>query len=133
LHLFFRGAPGKIAFIAPSSVGPDGGGLYYFELTRSGQDGGGTQLVVSWSLYQPGEPQAVDAAAHRGERVLLNNVTAFTLRYFGLRNDDSDGPSWADNWDRDDVMPDLVEISSAVAGQGEASRIIVELRLRATE
>lgn len=126
LRIAFRGAADSISFIAPTALGPEGGGLYRFEIGTSDASEGGRKLMLRWALYQP-----PPAGSNFSERVLLSDVSDFSLRYFG-RSTSGEPPAWASQWSRLDAFPDLIEIRAVTQNRGATNRAlaVVELRLR---
>lgn len=124
----FRGAPHHLMFVAPSSSGPTGGGLYRFELeverTRAGDE-----LVLGQSpVTAPASVAATDTP-----RVLLDGAAGLRFRYFGQSADDGDR-RWHDAWPQSDRLPELVELSQSPDGVASATppfrTLVVALRLR---
>jgi len=126
LHVAFRGFADRLSFIAPASSGPAGGGLYRFELTAPPNPNGGQSLALDWFLYQP-----VAAVGQPERRVLIRNIEDFSLRFLGRLKPD-DQPVWVSEWNRSDVLPDLVEVRFLTRLRQWTSPVVilVELRLR---
>ncbi len=122
----FQGTKNAIRFIAPSSVGGDGGGLYRFEISAESRAEGGQSLVLSSVLYQPLEPSGV-----ADRRVLIPEFENFSLRYLG-RTKPNGEPTWVADWSRNDVLPNLVEVRFVTRHRSwvKPSVLQVELRLR---
>ena len=126
LHVAFRGFADKMSFIASTSSGPAGGGIYRFELEALPNPNGGQALVLNWFLYQP-----VDPLGQPEQTVLIRDVEGFGLRYLGRLKPD-DPPLWVTEWSRNDVLPDLVEVRFITRHRQWVTPvvIVVELRLR---
>lgn len=105
-HVAFDGRPNAITFVAPSIDGPPGAGLFIFELATSAGTGAQDILLLRWWPYQPAFEDSRPAPV--GERILLRDVTGFSLRYFG-RAAAGVGRGWAERWQRASLLPELVE------------------------
>lgn len=122
-RLDFLGAPDRVAFIAPVSAGPAGGGVYRFELTLTEDHA----LVLRQSLYRPD-----GAYGPSVQHVASVSVAALTFRYFGAPQLEQP-PQWRTQWTRQDALPDLIEISVTTDEPvPQAHRSVVELRMRPT-
>lgn len=100
--LAVEGSDGEIAFTAPWMTALAYPGLYRFTL---GHDEGA--LVLSW---QPdGEAETGTTEDRTGARVLLDDVSALRLRYYGWP-EDGDTPEWLDAWADAQTPPLLVGI-----------------------
>lgn len=131
LTVTFRGRPDNVSFVAPSALGPAGGGLYRFELRANAEVDGARALALRWSLYRPSTAEA-DASPPTQERILVANIAGLGLRYFGRPKPDAE-PAWFDEWTRTDLLPDLVELRvAAPPGPRAPSPLVlrVELKLR---
>jgi prepilin-type N-terminal cleavage/methylation domain-containing protein len=133
LRIYFDGGPESVSFVAPSAVGPLGGGLYQFELKSRNLTDDTTGLVLNWSLY-PSEAKDSSKPESAGERILLENISSFHLSYFGLRKD-APQPDWGDSWQRPDILPDLIEIliNSNSPASPKQFRLLVDLKLKPSQ
>ena len=122
----FVGEPGRIVFVAPSVDGPMGAGLFLFDLTTRASEGASSALVLKWSIYRPAP--ASDQRPQTEERVLVNEVGVFNLRYYGRQKPDGDR-GWSGAWNSVTALPELVEFQlSANATTGANRRpVVVEL------
>lgn len=124
----FRGEPRRVAFIAPASSGPTGGGLYRFALhVESASAGDALILSQSQVAASPG------ATAPDAPRVLLEAAGGLRFRYFGQPLDIADR-RWHDIWPQSDRLPELVELSQSpedvASARSRFRTLIVALRLR---
>ena len=123
LRIDFEGAPDHLAFVAPSSLGPAGGGVYRFVL--SADEGRGLALRQTLYRQASGDKPPLPAMTH----VAPAKIRALSLRYFGEAVA-GEAASWQAQWPRRDALPDLVEIRFG-AGRGEPDqRVVVALRLK---
>jgi prepilin-type N-terminal cleavage/methylation domain-containing protein len=118
LRLMFEGSSSRLLFVAPMAAGSGKGGLYTFEVTAS--QGGGLAL----RLYDTG-----DRTEQGEQRQLISADAKYVFRYFGGSADGSD-PSWKDNWDEPDRLPDLVEIVQQGASADDSDRVAARVALR---
>jgi hypothetical protein len=101
-----------VTFVAPSIDGPPGTGLFMFELIASGPTAGQTSVLLRWRPYRP-TLEGNGSSEGGGERVVLEGVTTFGLRYFG-RQAATGVRGWADVWPRSNAMPELLELRIVV-------------------
>jgi general secretion pathway protein J len=106
--VLFEGTVGRVMFVAPSIEGPPGTGLFVFDLSSTASTGGLTAVVLRWRPYRPALGNDDDAAI-TGERVVLEDVASFGLRYFG-RTVANGERGWSGSWPRSNVLPELVEL-----------------------
>jgi general secretion pathway protein J len=101
----FVGDPDTLAFV--SSFVPQGqyGGLWRYELALAAGETRSGSLVLSQKLLRLG--LSADAAPLR--TVVLNEVDALRLRYFGAADKDS-APQWHDSWHDPRRLPRLVAV-----------------------
>ena len=130
-RLAFSGGPSEINFVAIAPSGPNGGGLYRFGVTtQPGATPGSSALVLRMTPFrQPGLERASPASEH----VLMSGIGSLQLRYFGIPTDGGEAV-WTDIWQREDRLPDLVELL-AVSNTNSARTLgplRVELKLRST-
>ncbi len=126
-EIAFSGLPDQMTFIAPSSSGPAGGGLYRFTVKAVLADRPGTSdLVVVMQPFRPNETNTVGSdTGHR----LLSGVSELRFRYFGSQVA-GDAPVWSDGWIRTDQLPDLVELPASTGPVGAHVPIRIAMKLR---
>lgn len=129
LQIFFRGQPDSVSFVSASPVGPSGGGLYRFELKAKAAENDEPAIVLGWSLYQA-IPDDANSPPPAGERMLIADIDGLSFRYFG-RHKENAQPEWGDDWTRNDMLPDLVEVRAVSRTSGASFIRVVELKLRA--
>ena len=121
----FAGRRDSLMFVSPAPDGPGGAGIYRFEISRPVSGGRGS-ILMRQSLFAPegmrGTPD---------DRPLLTGVANFGFRYFGARQA-SEAPSWHGEWSRNDVLPDLIELSVVLEGRNAPAfqPLVVAPRLR---
>ncbi len=142
LQIVFRGEAGLLAFVAPATLGPDGG-LYRFELKAvkessvdtptelrtSADNGNGLSLQLSWNEFRPSRRDKTPI--DRRDKRIMSGISEFSLRYYGLVNPQSE-PEWINAWTSNERLPELIEIRTAVinASQSIVTTVRVPLRLR---
>lgn len=148
-RIVFRGSPRSLTFVATSSGGPAGTGLFAYDLAVRSDGAGRESLWLAWRPYRPlasaladtGADTGVDAGAEAAsssragestvaDRVLVPDLADFGLRYFGLQNG---ARQWSDGWQRTDALPELVELSLSARSPAPAAPplpLVIELRLR---
>jgi general secretion pathway protein J len=106
----FLGEPNKLGFV--SSFVPQGqyGGLWRYEiaLDASGSTARASALVLIQQLVRP----ASAAASPSLRTVVLKEVRALSLRYFGAEDKDT-APQWQDAWRHPYRLPRLVSVDVA--------------------
>lgn len=108
VQLLFEGHRDRIKFLSASRAGPNGGGLYNFEVfldRQAGQDN--NALSLRQKLYQPVAPSASVLSA--AERKVPGNIAEIQFRYFG-QLDAASEETWSDTWIEQTKLPKLVEI-----------------------
>ncbi len=133
-RIAFRGAAQTLAFVAAARDGPSGAGLFAYELSLRGDDGQDA-LWLSWRrLPPPASPSssASTPADWREEaaagRVLVRDVSAFSLRYFGSENGVR---QWSEAWSRADILPEVIELRLATRAERTPAPLVhIVLRLR---
>jgi general secretion pathway protein J len=127
LRVEFTGEARYLAFVAPATAGPAGGGVYRFDLRRQEGIGRYRPLVLRQSLYRttprPAADEAVPNVTHRSPFRVAN----VSFRYFGAA-DSNEPPRWVPQWRRRDSLPELVEISIGTGPRTQ--RTIVALKLK---
>ncbi len=126
----FRGDPASLEFVAPSSAGPAGGGLYRYALWSTRSQESPNALFLSANPFQVGPSAPPGAPAAPETRILVRRLDAARLRYFGRVSRQQDAPQWTDTWDRNDALPDLVELSLVGVDGQTPPPLVVELKLR---
>jgi general secretion pathway protein J len=103
----FVGEPNKLNFV--SSFVPQGqyGGLWHYQiaLDTSERAGESSALVLTQQLIRP----ALSTAGPPLRTVVLKEVRALSVRYFGAEDKDS-APQWRDAWRRPSRLPRLVSV-----------------------
>ncbi len=105
----FEGEGDRLRFTAPGPSQVGLGGIYLFELftERSEQN---RRLTLKWQLYRSElDPDRPIEDEERNTRVLLDDIKALRLEYFGDPEDDDD-PDWQETWEGNDRAPELVSI-----------------------
>jgi general secretion pathway protein J len=105
----FVGGSEEVAFLAPLPRYVGLGGLYRFRL--SGEDGAGSRsLVLEWTLYRPDRAEAPEEDTT--QRILLEDIDGFALRYYGAVQPEDD-PGWHEDWTVATRLPRMVAIEIA--------------------
>ena len=103
----FLGEPIKLGFV--SSFVPQGqyGGLWRYEIALDASEGTGqsSALVLTQQLVRP----ASSTAGSPLRTVVLREVRALSVRYFGAEDKDS-APQWQDTWRHPYRLPRLVSV-----------------------
>jgi general secretion pathway protein J len=106
----FLGEPNRLGFV--SSFVPQGqyGGLWRYEiaLDASGSGARSSALVLTQQLVRP----ASSTARPPLRTVVLKEVRALSVRYFGAEDKDS-APQWQDTWRHPYRLPRLVSVDVA--------------------
>lgn len=121
--LVFSGTPETIRFVSPARTGPEGGGIYRFELGPvSGEEGAGEVrgLMLRQSQWHPEK----DRASTVWTQELVPDDARVRLRYFGAAQQRT-APLWAVTWQRTDAMPLMIEITIEDTRMGRSQRLIV--------
>jgi prepilin-type N-terminal cleavage/methylation domain-containing protein len=129
-RVVFLGTPGNIVFVAASVDGPMGAGLFLFDLTTRVTEAGGNALVLKWSAYRP--TPVPDQWPQTEERVLVTDVSAFSLRYFGQQKPNGNR-GWSDDWNSAMVLPELVEFRLTAKTATVANSLPVVIALLAQD
>jgi general secretion pathway protein J len=108
----FVGEPNKLNFV--SSFVPQGqyGGLWHYQiaLDTSERAGESSALVLTQQLVRP----ASSTAGPPLRTVILREVRALSVRYFGAKDNDS-APQWQDTWRHPYRLPRLVSMDVTFA------------------
>lgn len=115
LEVAFRGEAHALRFVSPMVEGPLGTGLFAFDLTAKADDRGGNALVLSWAPYKP-TAAGNKTATHR---VLIAELAAFDLRYFGS-SAQTGMRTWSDTWADGQSLPELVEVRLVTPHYGQS-------------
>lgn len=129
-EIAFAGSEDSLNFVAPLIHAPKGGGLYRFRLYVGPDASGRSALLVS--LEPHGPPQQRDefnAAPPTQDVQRLAPAAGVRLRYFG-RPAPREKAQWQSSWNRNDALPDLVEINLARENGTQMPTLAIELRLR---
>lgn len=120
----FVGGADRLVLVAPSRASFARSGLYRYELfAESAGFEGGRHL---WIRIDPYRPETEDAPPLSEPRLLVEDVEAFELAFFGLLPD-SDEPAWTSDWPEDLAsMPQLVSLQ--LQPQGTPQRLPVFIR-----
>lgn len=115
LEVAFRGEAHGLRFVSPMVDGPLGTGLFTFDLAARPDERGRTALVLSWAPFRPSG--TADSAT--AERVLISELAAFELRYFGS-SAQTGARTWSDTWVDGQSLPELVEVRLATPHHAQA-------------
>lgn len=124
VRVAFTGTEESFSFVAPAANGPLGAGLYHHVVEVAA----GSALRVKLVPYQAKESQSQITGIEE-QHILMSNVRALTLRYFGPGAPRAQ-PAWHAAWKRADALPQLVEFTIARSDGADAHQVVVELRLR---
>jgi general secretion pathway protein J len=104
----FVGTLGAVRFASPA---PEylGAGIHLMELALAGAGGvdGTRNLVLRWRPLEPDGRTAEDVAPE--ERVLIENIEALELAYFGAI-DPAQPPGWWQTWEGQAELPQLIRL-----------------------
>lgn len=106
----FLGAADEVRFASALSE-QLGAGVFLIQLTlvEGGEDGQRRDLVLRWQPLEL-DQQVVENPPEPEERILLEDVAALELAYFGAL-DPREAPDWWPTWpDEQDAFPGLVRI-----------------------
>ncbi len=102
-QVIFTGESQTLTFVAPLMTYSTFAGIYKQTLSLNDN-----QLVFSW------QPLRHQGQGHTGERVLMREITAFKIDYFGVadiaQNADNRHPEWHDSWDTKNGLPQLIRL-----------------------
>lgn len=109
----FDGTTDRLSFVAdqPAFLGP--GGLTRIAIEVRDEDGIDA-LVITREPFDPGRDDDLEAPAKQA--VLVNDLKALKIRYFGA-NDESESMAWVDTWQDTPYLPSLVEIQVTPRGE----------------
>jgi general secretion pathway protein J len=105
----------RFAGLLPENLGA---GMYLIELAlaESGHAEGRGNLVLRWRPFEPSN-QTVEQAEPE-ERVLIENIEALELSYFGT-NDPKQPPDWWQSWESQGELPRLIRLRVRFAEDDE--------------
>jgi hypothetical protein len=101
----------RFASTMPESVGF---GPYIIEVAVSPNeaDDRSNDLSIRWRLVQTDQeaaPSPVD------ERILISDLNAIELAYFGVKRGEERTPAWHEHWEDQEHLPDLIRLDIAFA------------------
>ena len=105
----------RFAGLLPENLGA---GMYLMELALadSGHADGTGNLVLRWRPFDPYDETGEQVEPE--ERVLIENVAALELSYFGT-NDPQQPPAWRQGWERQPELPRLIRLRVRFAENDE--------------
>jgi general secretion pathway protein J len=107
-HVFFDGTQNSVRLIAPMPEHLGVGGFYEVALYLAEGEGSDKRLEMSWHLFRgAGTPSETQIQERRV--ALLDRVANIQFAYFGSLKP-QDGPSWTDNWQDLQSLPNLIRI-----------------------
>lgn len=126
--LEFVGTAEKISFIAAMPLSAPLRGLYRFDVHVEPASQAKRNLVVTYRSYS--EPDETEKPAER--RVLLEDLSGFNLRYLATSSQASGPRSWRADWQRQDRLPGLIELSWSTGRSNSTRRrtAVITPRLR---
>lgn len=113
-RVVFEGDAEQLIWVTPMLAHLGFGGLYVLQLDWPDQH----YLRLRWFPYQPGDglEEVVIDEAHIGETVLLEQIEAFAIRYYGPPESGRDS-EWQRRWDNPMQRPELVSLQLTVDGR----------------
>ena len=135
--IVFSGQPTAVSFLTATSRGPQGGGLYRYEIS-SAQTGEGSNTLILKSGLVANLLQSAQSATLGDEHTLIENLATVSFRYFGTPSnakpslDEPLQSTWLTAWNDPTKLPELieVEVSMTNADRLEQRTHVIELRLR---
>jgi general secretion pathway protein J len=105
----------RFASLLPENLGA---GIYLMELelAESGHADGSNNLVLSWRPFEPPDQTAEEVEPE--ERVLIENIEAVELSYFGTI-DPAQPPDWWQAWENQPELPGLIRLQVRFAENDE--------------
>jgi general secretion pathway protein J len=124
--LYFLGTQESLSYAA-ALPGRIGGGMYYFRLTASGENG---RLMLA-RVIPDYSAQAVPDFGSAESTVLADGVSAVRFGYFGRDPNSADtvAPTWRDRWDDPQRLPDLIRIDVTLSNGTAWPTLVVEPRI----
>lgn len=124
--LYFLGTRDALSYAA-ALPGRVGGGMYYFRLTASGENG---RLMLA-RLIPDYSAQALPDFGSAESTVLADGISAVRFGYFGRDpgSADSVAPTWRDRWDDPQRLPDLIRVDVTLANGSAWPTLVVEPRI----
>lgn len=109
IRLVFDGREDQLSFAAAMPAHRGGGGLYLMTLKTSAA-AGAQQLELFYQQANPEvSPFAVSTPDHQTRVVLVEDVAAIELAYYGQVTPDAE-PQWHDRWQQADMLPRLIRL-----------------------
>jgi general secretion pathway protein J len=103
----------RFAGLLPENLGA---GIYLMELAKSGDLEGSGNLVLRWRPFEPYDQTAEEVEPE--ERVLVENIEALELAYFGTV-DSAQPPDWWQTWEGRPELPRLIRVRVRFAENDE--------------
>jgi general secretion pathway protein J len=124
--LYFLGTRDALSYAA-ALPGRVGGGMYYFRLTASGENG---RLTLARTIPDY-SAQALPDFGNAESTVLADGVSAVRFGYFGRDpgSADSVAPTWRDRWDDPQRLPDLIRVDVTLSSGAAWPTLVVEPRI----
>jgi hypothetical protein len=119
----FAGEAGRLGFLAPLPYQLGLDGRYAFELSQQADAGGG-KLIVAW--HRP------SGQGGRGQTVLLEDVRALRVAYFGRRPGEARA-AWHEAWSGQLGLPILVRIDLDLDSKQRPERATFYYALRLSD
>lgn len=120
VRLLFEGGADHVQFTAPARSGPNGRGLYQFELRlKSSSENNSKVLAISQHAFAVVLKDKL--ATQVAERVVPGSIKNLRFRYYGMIEPDQTY-GWSSDWKNRDHLPQLVEILIEARGNGAISR-----------
>jgi general secretion pathway protein J len=131
--LAFTGEPNSLRFVAPPPRSAAASGLLAYTLHLDAAAGGKRRhLAIDTAPHAGTHPPASVAASRPASRhVLVEDVGALSLRYFGRPAEGAAQPAWQPRWSGRARLPELIEVSFDIAAANgrRTERMLVVPRL----
>jgi general secretion pathway protein J len=124
-HLWFEGGPDQLTFLAdvPQYLGQ--GGIHEIAFRRSSDNA--KELLFLSQRIDPEAKVGEFASEQRIERVLVEDLGDFNIRYFGSP-DGREDPRWYDRWEDERRLPRLVRVETSDAEGRVWAPVVVNVR-----
>jgi general secretion pathway protein J len=124
--LYFLGTRDALSYAA-ALPGRVGGGMYYFRVTASGENG---RLMLA-RVIPDYSAQALPDFGNADSTVLADGISAVRFGYFGRDpgSADSVAPTWRDRWDDPQRLPDLIRVDVTLSNGSGWPTLVVEPRI----